>query len=40
MKKILDVCCGSKMFGFKKNRDTQCIWIIEKLKMYYVMEEN
>ena len=21
MKKILDVCCGSKMFWFQKNRD-------------------
>ncbi len=30
MKKILDVCCGSKMFWFDKNRDdTIYIWITE-----------
>ena len=28
-KKILDVCCGSRMFWFDKNNKKLYIWIIE-----------
>lgn len=39
-KKILDVCCGSKMFWFDKHREVPSIWTIENWKILYVMAVN
>lgn len=39
-KKILDACCGSRMFWFNKENKILFTWIIGRKKQRYVTEEN
>ena len=38
--KILDPCCGSKMFWFDRNNPNVILPIIENWKQLYVMGEH
>lgn len=40
MGKILDICCGIRMFHFDRENVDVISWIIEFCQIHYVMGEN